>query len=303
MSFNNTVDPISDARVLLIEDSRDHQFLLIKILNKIGIGKIFVCETGEQGIRKFKIDPSRSFDLLIIDFRLPGISGLEVIKKVRKLNQEIPIIMVTGLGSEKVAVQAMKLGIQDYLTKEDFISMSTDSLQEIFFKILLEHQAHQEGALTRRLAADPTQLSVSVFKFSKIGPEPFLSSRLPFELSTREEETFLLKIGAHYMTVTGAGHAYSKGLFELPVPNYDKYHGLVFGFRLNEKNNIDSQLKENAAKNYGMVVIIFPILFRTILPRRSIIEKKMEELVKNYSNMEQLDEDFLSKVKNIFFED
>ncbi|MHA1967775.1 MAG: response regulator [Candidatus Hodarchaeales archaeon] len=300
MSSNNTNDPL-DAKVLLIEDSRDHQFLFIKRFNKIGIGNILVCETGEQGLEKFQSDPS--FNLLIVDYSLPGKSGIDVIKEVRSSNSEIPIIMITGLGSEKVAVQAMKLGIQDYLTKDELLSISTSSLQEIITKILLEYRAHQEVALARRLAADPARLSVSVFKFSKMGPEPFLTSRLPFKLSIRDEETFLIKIGAHYMTVTGAGHAYSKGLFELPVPQYDKYHGLVFAFCLNEKNQIDDRFKGSAAKNYGLVVVIFPVLFRTILPRRSIIEKKMEELIHNYTDMEELDEDFISKVKNIFFED
>lgn len=291
---------VSDAKILLIEDSRDHQFLFIKRFNKIGIGNIFVCETGELGIEKLKSDSS--FNLLIIDYSLPGKSGIDVIREVRQSNSEIPIIMITGLGSERVAVQAMKLGIQDYITKDDLLTISTSSLQEIITKILLEYRAQQEVALTRRLAADPARLSVSVFKFSKMGPEPFLSSKLPFELSPREEETFLIKIGAHYMTVTGAGHAYSKGLFELPVPQYEKYHGLVFAFRLNEKNHVDDRFKGSLAKNYGLVVVIFPILFRTILPRRSIIEKKLEDLVENYSDMDELDEDFISKVKKIFFE-
>lgn len=291
---------VSDAKILLIEDSRDHQFLFIKRFNKIGIGNIFVCETGEKGIEKLKSDSS--FNLLIIDYSLPGKSGIDVIREVRQSNSEIPIIMITGLGSERVAVQAMKLGIQDYLTKDELLSISTSSLQEIVTKILLEYRAHQEVALTRRLAADPARLSVSVFKFSKMGPEPFLSSRLPFKLSPREEETFLIKIGAHFMTVTGAGHSYSKGLFELPVPQYEKYHALVFAFRLSEKNLVDDRFKGSRAKNYGLVVVIFPILFRTILPRRSIIEKKMEDLVDNYSDMEELNEDFISKVKKIFFE-
>jgi CheY-like chemotaxis protein len=240
MSSNNTNDPL-DAKVLLIEDSRDHQFLFIKRFNKIGIGNILVCETGEQGLEKFQSDPS--FNLLIVDYSLPGKSGIDVIKEVRRSNSEIPIIMITGLGSERVAVQAMKLGIQDYLTKDELLSISTSSLQEIVTKILLEYRAHQEVALTRRLAADPASLSVSVFKFSKMGPEPFLTSPLPFKLSIRDEETFLIKIGAHYMTVTGAGHAYSKGLFELPVPQYDKYHGLVFAFCLNKNNHIDDRFK------------------------------------------------------------
>ncbi len=291
---------ISDAKILLIEDSRDHQFLFIKRFNKLGIGNIFVCETGEQGIEKLKSDTS--FNLLIVDYSLPGKSGIDVIREVRQSNSEIPIIMVTGLGSEKVAVQAMKLGIQDYITKDELLTISTSSLQEIITKILLEYSAIQEVALTRRLAADPARLSVSVFKFSKMGPEPFLSSKLPFELSPREEETFLIKIGAHYMTVTGAGHAYSKGLFELPVPQQEKYHGLVFAFRLGEKNQLDDRFKGSLAKNYGLVVVIFPVLFRTILPRRSIIEKKMEDLIEKYSDMDELDEGFISKVKKIFFE-
>jgi DNA-binding NtrC family response regulator len=104
------IDPIIDSRVLLVEDSRDHQFLFIKRLNRIGIHNIIVCETGEQAIDKLKNDPD--FNLILLDYSLPGKSGIDVIKEVNRLNPEIPIIMITGLGSEKVAVQAMKLGIQ-----------------------------------------------------------------------------------------------------------------------------------------------------------------------------------------------
>lgn len=301
VSPSNTLDPISDAKVLLLDDQRDHQLLFIHRFNKIGIGNIVVCETGEQAIQEFEADPS--FNLLIIDYRLPGKSGIDVIKEIRRLNPKIPIIMITGLGSEKIAVQAMKLGVQDYFTKEDLIAMSIISLQEIIVKVLLEYQAHQELALAKRLAVDPAKLSVSVFKFGKRGPEPFLSTSLPFEdaLSEREKEAFLIKLGTHYMAATGAGHAYSEGLFELPVPSYDKYHGLVFGFRLTEKNHNDVRFKESSAENYGLVVVLFPVLFRSILPKRSLIEKKLEGLIKSYSDMEELNDNFLSKVRKVFF--
>ena len=48
------VDPIGNAKVLLIEDSRDHQFLFLKRLSKIGLKNVIICETGELGIKKIK---------------------------------------------------------------------------------------------------------------------------------------------------------------------------------------------------------------------------------------------------------
>lgn len=300
MMSSEEVDPIVDAKVLLIEDSRDHQFLFLKRLSKIGLKNIIVCETGELGVEKVKSNPS--YDLVLVDYSLPGKSGIDVIREIRQLNPEIPIIMITGLGSEKIAVQAMKLGVQDYLTKDEFLT--TDSLRSIMTQILLEHRAQQEMILSRRLQADPGELSVSVYKFGKLGPEPFLTSPLPFEetVSSQEKDNFLIKLGAHYMTATGAGHEYSRGLFELPVPNYEKYHGLVFGFRMMEKNLYDARLQDSNRKNYGLIVIIFPILFRSILPIRSTIEKRLTELLEAYSDMGELDKQFITRVKNIFFE-
>jgi CheY-like chemotaxis protein len=294
------VDPIADAKILLIEDSRDHQFLFLKRLSKIGLKNIIVCETGELGIEKIKSDPS--YDLVLVDYSLPGKSGIDVIREIKILNPEIPVIMITGLGSEKIAVQAMKLGIKDYLTKDDFLT--TDSLRPIITQVLLEYRVQQEMILSRRLKADPGQISVSVYKFGNLGPEPFLSSPLPFEevVSPQERDNFLIKLGAHYMTATGAGHEYSRGLFELPVPNYEKYHGLVFGFQMMERSLIDARIKRKNLKNYGLIVIIYPVLFRSILPIRSTIEKRLSELLSAYSDMGELDNHFIARVKNLFFE-
>jgi CheY-like chemotaxis protein len=293
------VDPIIDARVLLVEDTRDHQFLFIKRLNKIGINNIIICETGEAAIEKIKSDPF--FNLILLDYSLPGKSGIEVIEEITLLNPEIPIIMITGLGSEKIAVQAMKLGIKDYLTKEEL--METTSLHQAITQVLLEHRAMQETALAQRLQDNPDDLSISVFKFGSIGPEPFLTSTLPFEesISPLEKENFLIKFGTHAFTAVGAGHEYAKGRFyDLPVPNHDDYHGLVYGFRMTEKNHEDARIQQNAGENYGLVIILFPLLYRSILPNRSTIEKRLEELLSAYSDMDELDENFIHRTRKIF---
>ncbi|MHA1975585.1 MAG: response regulator [Candidatus Hodarchaeales archaeon] len=317
MSDENT-DPIISARVLLVEDSKDHQFLFVKRLNSLGIHNITISETGEQAVDNIKGDPD--YDLILVDYSLPtGLSGIDVIREIRNLNPEIPIIMVTGLGSEHIAVQAMKLGIQDYITKEDLIQ---SDLNDTIVPLLLERKFMQETVLAQRLKSDPSQLSISVFKFGQIGPEPYLTSRLPFENafeSEQDREGFLVKLGTHYMSATGTGHNYAQGLYELPVPSprvdvaledpdeeekvsnpFKKYHSLVYGFRMTEKDHFDERIKQNNSLNYGLVVVIFPILYRSILPNRAVIEKRLRELLSSYQDMEELDLEFLKKTQNIF---
>ncbi len=311
-------DPLITAKVLLVEDSKDHQFLFVKQLNNLGIHNITISETGERAVEKIKGDPD--FDLILVDYNLPtGLSGIDVIREIRNLNPEIPIVMVTGLGSEQIAVQAMKLGIQDYITKEDLLQ--TD-LRDIIVPLLLEHNLLQETVLAKRLKTDPTQLSISVFKFGQVGPEPYLTSPLPFENAFESEqnrESFLVKLGTHYMSATGTGHNYAQGLYELPVPStrfdaaigdkdgksqtqnpFSKYHSLVYGFRMTEKDHFDERIKLNNSMNYGLVVVIFPILYRSILPNRAVIEKRLSELLSSYQDMEELDLEFLKRAQNIF---
>jgi CheY-like chemotaxis protein len=298
MTSNDEFDPIVDAKVLLVEDSRDHQYLFIKRIKEAGIDSIMVFETGEDAIRKIK--EGTDFNLVIVDYSLPGKSGIEVIEEIRHLNREIPIIMITGLGSERIAVQAMKLGVQDYLTKEEMFE--PDNLKQTITQVLLEHRARQETVLAQQLAENPEQLSVSVFKFGKIGPEPFLTSRLPFEdsITDVEKENFLIKIGTYYMSATGAGHDYARGLFELPVPNYEKYRGLVYAFQMVSKDFTDKRIRNTIGANYGLVVVLFPVLFRSVLPNRATIEKQLDELLGAYSTMEELNENFLDQTRKIF---
>lgn len=298
MALNDETDPVADAKVLLVEDSRDHQYLFIKRIKETGIHSIMVYETGEEAIAVIK--RGDDFNLVIVDYSLPGKSGIEVIEEIRRINPELPIIMITGLGSEKVAVQAMKLGVQDYLTKEEMFE--PENLKQTITQVLLEHRARQETVLALQLTENPDQLSVSVFKFGEVGPESFLTSKLPFEdsISEIEKENFLIKIGTYYMSATGAGHDYARGLFELPVPNYEKYHSLVYAFQMVSNNFTDKRIQKTMGANYGLVVVLFPVLFRSVLPNRATLEKRLEELLGAYSTMEELNENFLDQTRKIF---
>ncbi|MCD4795766.1 MAG: sigma-54 dependent transcriptional regulator [Candidatus Cloacimonetes bacterium] len=99
--------------ILVIEDNKDMQFLLSNILNEEGFK---VCCVGE-GKNAFPVINKGATDLILLDMRLPGMNGMAILKKIGKIDKEIPVIMLTAYGEIKDAVKAMQLGAYDYITK------------------------------------------------------------------------------------------------------------------------------------------------------------------------------------------
>jgi len=83
------------------------------VLSKAGFD-IVTAEDGKSALVTLKRE---SFDLIISDIKMPGISGIDLLKKVKTYNPEIPVIMITAHASTDDAVDAMKLGAEDYITK------------------------------------------------------------------------------------------------------------------------------------------------------------------------------------------
>jgi len=104
-------------RILYVEDNPDDQLILKRSLKeKMPINfDLITVDTGTKGLNKIE---KENFDLLILDYRLPDITGIELVKELKKRNIKTPIILLTGKGSENVAVDAMKLGVRDYIVKE-----------------------------------------------------------------------------------------------------------------------------------------------------------------------------------------
>ncbi len=107
-----------EPEILLVEDNKDHAEYTKSELEKSGF-KVEIAETGSECFEKLI---ENDFDLILLDYRLPEMDGLDVLKKIKEDGFDIPIIMVTGLGSEEVAVEAMKLGAYDYIVKSGSLS-------------------------------------------------------------------------------------------------------------------------------------------------------------------------------------
>jgi len=104
---------VKKARVLVVDDENIIAWTLQEKLIKEGF-EVRTVENGESAINSIKEDMP---DLAFVDVFLPDIGGIQVLKEIISLNEEIPVIMVTGSGSVDTAVTAMKLGAYDYINK------------------------------------------------------------------------------------------------------------------------------------------------------------------------------------------
>jgi len=99
--------------VLLIEDDAPSRRLVQAILKPEGV-ELVMAQDGQQGLG---LAEAHEPDVAILDLRLPGIDGLEVLQRLRATHRNLPVIIITAFGEFKTAVEATKLGAFDYLSK------------------------------------------------------------------------------------------------------------------------------------------------------------------------------------------
>ena len=101
------------ANILIIEDDPDGSRSLTEAIEDMGFDVVPV-EKGEEGITAFK---EGLFDVVLSDLVLPDIDGIEVLSRIRQINDEIPVIIITAYGTVSSSVNALKAGAYDYITK------------------------------------------------------------------------------------------------------------------------------------------------------------------------------------------
>ncbi|MEN6630842.1 MAG: sigma-54 dependent transcriptional regulator, partial [Candidatus Polarisedimenticolia bacterium] len=99
--------------ILVVDDEASLRRLLSFTLARRGF-RVALAETGEQAVEMVELDPP---DICLLDVMLPGIDGLEVLRRARRLVPDLPVIMMTAFGTVERAVEAMKLGAHDFIAK------------------------------------------------------------------------------------------------------------------------------------------------------------------------------------------
>lgn len=101
-------------QILYVEDDAGLARLVQRSLEREGYA-VDLERDGDEGLRRIE---SKQYDVVLLDYQLPGMDGLEIIRRVGTREGHPPLIMLTGGGDESVAVEAMKLGASDYMVKD-----------------------------------------------------------------------------------------------------------------------------------------------------------------------------------------
>ncbi|HIJ94392.1 MAG TPA: sigma-54-dependent Fis family transcriptional regulator [Desulfuromonadales bacterium] len=140
------------AKIVICDDEKEILRYLKKILHSHGYA-VDVYAEGKTLLDRLEADPAYIPDLLVQDINMPELSGIDILKKVRKLRPALPVVIMTAFGSIDSAVHAIKLGAYDYITKpfpkEKLLAVLEKALER---ESLLKENLGLKAELTNRSA-------------------------------------------------------------------------------------------------------------------------------------------------------
>lgn len=104
----------SASKIMVVDDDKSVRGFLELFLKTKGFADIQTAETGEEAI---KIVEKEDVKLILLDVMLPGMNGLEALRKIKSIKKDISVIMITGYPDEEKAKEAIKEGVYDYIIK------------------------------------------------------------------------------------------------------------------------------------------------------------------------------------------
>jgi len=133
-------------RLLIVDDEEAYRNLLSERFSMVGCS-VTLSATGEDALERMKAEP---FDVGILDIRMPGMDGIDLFKKSREYQPLTEIIFLTGQATVDVAIEAMKLGAYDFLTKPCQLSELQAVIQKAYEKKLLSEKLNRHHELQLR---------------------------------------------------------------------------------------------------------------------------------------------------------
>lgn len=197
---------MNQGTLLIIDDEEAQRTVLAGFLRKRGFD-IVLAESAESGIAVFE---AQSIDLVLTDYRMPGGTGLDVLHAIKKINPNVPLILITAYGSIEGAVEAMRDGAFDYISKPvklDMLSEIVDSALEQRL-VYLENQQlvgemegliHLDGLIAEsqvmqsvlNVSARAAQSDATVLVLGETGTGKEVIARAIHRASERADKTFL----------------------------------------------------------------------------------------------------------------
>ena len=118
------------VRIMIIEDDKEMRSLLKDFLEEEG----FATDSASNGVDALQMLSKDHFDLVITDIRMPGLTGLDILPRIRRLKPEIPIIVMTAYGSDDVRRRSLERGATIYLEKPIHLSKLRAVIREMVLR-------------------------------------------------------------------------------------------------------------------------------------------------------------------------
>ena len=157
--------------ILIVEDGRSQREMLRDFLISEG-HNVLEAENGESAI---KAVTASHFDLILLDYKMPGMDGLTVLKEVKRINHEIDVVIITAYGTIETAVEAIKVGAIDYITKPielDELLILVDRVAErrglIRENEMLKQELGKKGVTTEKIIYKSPQMVELVNMASRV---------------------------------------------------------------------------------------------------------------------------------------
>jgi two-component system nitrogen regulation response regulator GlnG len=142
------------SRILVADDEESMRWVLSKALRKKG----FTVDLAKDGDEALQLIQADGYDLAILDIKMPGISGLDLLDKVRELKSDLLMVIMTAEASMKNAVEAMKRGAYDYITKP----FDLDVIDAIIEKVNRAREMTSQVSLLKEELKDRYQLEKNI---------------------------------------------------------------------------------------------------------------------------------------------
>jgi diguanylate cyclase (GGDEF)-like protein/PAS domain S-box-containing protein len=195
----------AQARILHMEDDAGLARLLQKTLQRLGY-TVDLAENGEQGLAMAE---KGGYDLLLVDYEMPRCGGMDVLRRLTVGENHPAVIMVTGNGNEKVAVEALKLGAADYLVKD--VEMGYLQLLPLVIEQVMEK---------RQLVAERQQMIASMHesewryrKLVELSPDGIV-------ICTKGKFSFINPAGVALLGAPGEEHLLGMWMIDFIHPDF-----------------------------------------------------------------------------------
>src|SRR4030066_96037 len=186
-----------NAKILVVDDTATNQEILKRALEKGG----FQVIQAYDGIAALDMAEKERPALMILDIMMPKMDGIDVLKRVKIMDPNLPVVMMTAHGSEQIAVEAMKLGADDYLTKpfhpKDVTALADKMIKERGVRLenlKLKEQVERAERDLAHLVDSVNEAIISTDSNGKI-----LSFNKAAEASFRVRSSLFLSTKCHYL--------------------------------------------------------------------------------------------------------